>query len=164
MNTQSPEIHILSLEEAIAYQPDKPTYAIRIFSPSADHSLYPLDESGFYTVIREYFFDDTLHDMLPTQDPETEEIYKPFTPEIAHTIISDFEESYRSEDLMIHCTYGMNRSPAIAIALNDIFNLGSDSGQLQQEFMEYREWIYELMIERTILDFPYLLEGRRKQT
>lgn len=159
MTQSSPEIHICSLEEAIAYDPVQPTYAIRIFSPSADDSLYPLEDSPLFTTIQEHFFDDTFPDMPFDVSTDPQDIYVPFVPDMAYRIISEFEQQYRNETLLVHCKYGMNRSPAIAIALNDIFSLGHDSEYLQHEFPEYREYIYEVMIDIAISHFPYLLEG-----
>jgi predicted protein tyrosine phosphatase len=147
--TKHTDIHILSLEEALSFIPDEPTYAIRISSPYDNNTQYPLMESPHYRAVHHYLFDDMWPGM-----PEDfysyllEEQYKPFTTETAHQIIDDFSRVVDSIDsLLVHCQYGLNRSPAVAIALNDIFELGEDSAFLKQHYPEYRRFIYKTLLE-----------------
>ncbi len=143
------DIHIFSLEEVLSYIPDEETYAIRISSAYDDNTHYPLQESSFYKEIHHYFFDDIwpgmpdeFHSHLP------DEQYRPFTTEIAHTIIDDFSHALDSIDsLLVHCRFGVNRSPAVAIALNEIFELGEDSAFLKHKYPEYRRFIYNTLLE-----------------
>ena len=46
-------------------------------------------------------------------------------------MLTDFREYVgRVDTFMTHCSRGKNRSPSVAVALNDIFNLGNDSRTL----------------------------------
>ena len=127
----------MSLSDAIDYKPVRQTYAIRIHSARFDVDE-PLEPSSLYT-IKEYIFDD--------RTPQLGE-GKLFDTMLAKKIIYDFKEQQeRQKTLLVHCSRGLNRAPAIAIALNDIFQLGQDSEVLKQKFPETNWYIYDLMKE-----------------
>ena len=121
------DLHILSLPDAIEFLPDKPTYAIRIFSSwDNQRKIRPLQSSELYTSINQYVFDDN-------DRAEVGPIW--FDKGLAKKIMEDFKENKSSaEALLVHCSIGKNRSPAIAIALNEIFNLGHNSEELKQKY------------------------------
>jgi len=138
------DIKIMSLVEAITYRPDKPTYAIRIFGGKYldDFSKFPLKDSSFYIHIAKYIFDDNLPGI--TSGPAW------INDEIAVDIINSFSSKRGSiECLLVHCLRGRNRSPSVAIALNEIFNLGHDTNNLKRCYTfqngepEYNYHIYE---------------------
>ncbi len=136
------EIIIASLDQAIDYQPNKPTYAIRICSLSqrADLDREPLVNTSLYRAIKLYCFNDTLSIFGAYSDPLG------ITPEIASQIVSDFQNfRYDSQTLLVHCIRGKNRSPAVALALNERFNLGNDSQQIKIQYPEYSQNVYELL-------------------
>jgi len=49
-------------------------------------------------------------------------------------------------DLLVHCEEGKSRSPAIGLALNDIFDLGQDSLALTKKYVTLNDYIYGVMI------------------
>jgi len=70
-----------------------------------------------------------------------------FTEHLAKTILTDFEESWNGcEDLLIHCSAGTSRSPSVAIALNEIFDLGQNSNKLKRDYPNYSREIYWLLL------------------
>ena len=135
----------MNLFEAMDYLPTNPTYAIRIESPpnpkfdSKPFSLrYPLQKSNLYTIV-EYYFDDRTPDFGSG---------KLFDQEIAQRILTDFKDrGLDKETLLVHCARGRNRSPAVGIALNEIFNLGYVTKELKQKYPEATWYVY-----RTLLD------------
>ena len=131
----------MSLREAVDHQPKKPTNIIRIF-PSLSIKT-PLRYSYLYKKIVEYTFDD--NDTYPFNF-EVGPLW--FDEKIAEAIINDFM-GYRKgvEALVVHCSMGQNRSPAVAISLNEIFELGQNSDLLKQKFNRYNHHVYNTMIE-----------------
>ncbi len=124
-----------------AYQlvPDFPTYVIRINSESfplekrQGHKNHPL-----YT-LREYTFDDRT----PTLGSG-----RLFTPDLAERILTDFRtDGLDKETLLIYCTRGKNRSPAVGMALNGVFALGHDQEELRMQFPETNWYIYGMLID-----------------
>ena len=124
----------------MAYQPEKPTYVIRIFS-SRLAEREPLKKSPLYHKIAEYVFDD--NDTFPFLI-ESGPVW--FDEKIAEAVINDFSEFRTNvEALVVHCGLGANRSPAIAISLNEIFEFGQDSLSLMRQFDQYNRHVYEVM-------------------
>ena len=135
---------IMSLFDAIKYIPSDSTYDIRIESPPNPGfdkpfaERYPLQKSDLYTIV-EYNFDDRTPDFGSG---------KLFDEEIARRLLTDFKErGVSKETLLVHCARGKNRSPAVGIALNEIFNLGYDTKELKQKYPEATWYVY-----RTLLD------------
>ncbi len=61
-------------------------------------------------------------------------------------IINDFDNlSKGAEAVLIHCKKGQNRSPAVGIALNEIFNFGVEG--LKEQYPYYRRYIYSTMLD-----------------
>lgn len=134
------KILVMGIEDASSYVPDNPTYAIRIFlrkKPEALDTLFQL-QSPLYKTIHEYRFNDSFFEGEPTGCLQ---------PEQAREIITDFRNGYRKcIDLLVHCLRGRNRSPAVAMALNDIFQLGEDTNKMKELFPRWNDWVYQLMI------------------
>ncbi len=136
------DLHIMSSIGAIKHRPDKPTYAIRIYSSAFYEQVkgYKLRESIFYRKIVEYIFDD--NDRSFQAGPVT------ITNALADTIVGDFAENKaQTEALLVHCTQGQNRSPAVVIALNEIFTLGQNSEELCDRFKRYNRAVYRAIME-----------------
>ncbi len=135
------ELYVLDRWEAESFDPPQQTYAIRIFSSYEPRSTRGhLRYSELYKKVAEYVFDDN------------DEHYKAgsvtITPEIADIIVQDFARHKDSVDiLMVHCTQGRNRSPAVAIALNEAFNLGFNTSELKCIFKEYNQYVYKIVSE-----------------
>jgi predicted protein tyrosine phosphatase len=65
----------------------------------------------------------------------------------ANTILDDFERYRNSTELLfVHCALSGSRSPAVAIALNDVHGLGHDSEAMKEEY-RYNPFVYRLLIE-----------------
>ncbi len=129
---------IMGLIEAVEYMPTVSTYAIRIQSAAMRYPE-PLIDSRLYTS-REYTFDD----IFPADIPQK---YKLFDEPTARQIITDFREGGLDKDtLMVHCSRGVNRSPAVGLALNRIFNLGYDAAELNKRFPEFNWHVHDTLI------------------
>lgn len=136
------DLLIFSLGDAINFQPVKQTYAIRIYSSGYSEwmSSLKLKDSSIYAKIKEYVFDD--NDNFFKGGPLT------IDEAIARTIINDFkEEEENIEALLVHCTKGQNRSPAVAMALNDIFTLGHDTRELRRKYPFANGYVYCMLVE-----------------
>jgi len=136
------DLKIFGLMEAVDYQPINPTYVIRIGSKRSDFK-FALQESGLYTVV-EYLFDDndpTRWGKLSKNSITIDEV-------IARSILSDFKEKgLDKETLLVHCSMGKNRSPAVGIALNEIYNLGHNTEELKKRFPEANWYVYETLLK-----------------
>jgi len=139
------DLHIFGKWDAQEFQPIKPTYVIRIFSSySDDLDKKPLADSPFYRRIVEQTFDDIWpgSPSVGFQNPTM------FTEEMADSIIRDFSAHKDSIDaLLVHCSRGKNRSPAVALALNEVFNLGYNSQELKKQYPDATWFVYRTLKE-----------------
>ncbi len=137
------DLNILDWRGALEHEPQKPTYAIRIFGTYVQPPIPELKNSPFYERIATYVFDDLI------ERPSSILI----TPEIAQEIIGDFSRYRdRASALVVHCSRGKNRSPAVAMALNDLFSLGHVSlghgpETLERRFQDYNRKVYRTVME-----------------
>lgn len=139
-------IHILSAWDAQDFVPTKPTYGIRIFSTwQLKDPIEPLVQSPFYIHVASYIFDDNdTHPWRMENGP------KWFDSELADLLITDFEKYKDSVDaLMVHCSRGINRSPAVAIALNERYSLGQNGDALKQKYEMHNRWVYLTLCSRS---------------
>ncbi|MBI3623053.1 hypothetical protein HY212_03160 [Candidatus Pacearchaeota archaeon] len=145
------DISIYGIYDALNFQPSKPTYAIRI-KGFTDIELfkkgYPsLKESPNWIRISEYMFEDVQDSNRAGN----------LTNDLAQRIVKDFKEyKDKCEALFVHCFRGQNRSPAVAMALNDIFNLGVDSKVIRSRFPKATPWVYGV-IKKAAGIKPYYL-------
>ena len=159
-------LEILSLEEALKYEPREKSCAIRIFSSHKDNIVYwitELKKNDNWVDIKKYEFDDIWPSGYDAFDysnfGKAEEIYLKenflggvygrqilFDCGLARRILDDFEKvSDQVDNVMIHCMKGENRSAAVGIAMNEIYDWGYPD--LKKEFKFYRKWVYDVMIE-----------------
>lgn len=135
-------IRIFGEFEARGHLPERPTYAIRIHNSrvlQADSTQ--LIDSPNYRVIRDYTFDDCDPSYVHPGDLM-------FEDSLADRLIREFIEGRRGcEEFLVHCSRGQNRSPAVAIALNEAFNLGEDGSDLRRRFPHMTKYIYKKLIE-----------------
>jgi predicted protein tyrosine phosphatase len=109
------DIVILNRKESAKYTPSKSTYAIRIRDFNGRKRLPRLVDSPLFKEVKIYRFDDA--------DPDSNG-RGPLKEGLPEKIITDFQKLKDGcECLMIHCNQGESRSPAVGLALNDIFNL-----------------------------------------
>lgn len=137
------KIIIKSLSQAIDYKPTEPTYAIRIFSPGLVGGVrldrFPLVDSPNYKDITVYHFDDIT---LPNKHKIL------FDKNLAAKICDDFAPYKDQVDtLLVHCIMGKNRSPSVAMALNERFNLGANTEELMKQYSEYNKLVYRTMTQ-----------------
>ncbi len=139
------DLVILSISDAIKYVPNNNTYAIRIhgFHLSTHWTReFNLVSSPNYVHAASYIFDDIDLAYNPYGDKGLL-----FDEGIAKKILDDFKEKGLACDtLMVHCTKGQNRSPAVAIALNEIFGLGNDSVMLKDKYDGLTRHVYDVLI------------------
>src|SRR3989338_10747350 len=132
------ELLIMSRGDISTYNPPVPTYVIQI-SSSFDPAVDPLIDSEFYTR-RHYIFDDNDHRF------KAGPVF--LDDHIAQAIVSDFQSNMAQvQALIVQCSLGRNRSPAVAIALNDLFSLGYDSEILKKQYPVFNRAIYDKIIE-----------------
>ena len=134
-------ILIKNIFDALDYLPNKLTYAIRIRSSNIPPKYFlPLAASPNYLPPREYLFDDI-------DCPRPGKIL--LNKDLAREIILDYNNLRgNSQDLLVHCQRGQNRSPAIALALNKIFNLGEDSNELIEKYRYGTWWMTNLLLNQ----------------
>ena len=134
------DLEILSGVLASQYIPRNSTYAIQIHSGMLPPSV-KLQNSSLYT-IREYVFDDVdpYNGDTPKEAVVLDEL-------LVRLIITDFtNHGLGKETLLVHCSRGINRSPAVAIALNERFNLGHDTLALKNKFSYSNWYVYDMIL------------------
>lgn len=71
--------------------------------------------------------------------------YTLFNEDLARKMLNDFEDiKNKVENVMIHCIHGKNRSPAVGIAMNEIYDWGIVG--LEKKFPEYRRYVFDVMM------------------
>jgi protein-tyrosine phosphatase len=125
------------------------TCVIRIF-PSCDpfgKRYRPLKEGSYY--LFSYVFDHLYPKDYKVLTDEEKKAVKLFDDALAERILSDFRGVRNLVDtLVVHCDIGVNRSPAVAAALNHAFNLGisdDDTDYLPGD-RDPNEHVYETLI------------------
>ena len=142
------ELHILGLYAKDyllrEFIPTKPTYAIRIwssFQDARDKATVLLTHRLFKSV-REYTFDDVWPGVCNSNGLMFEE-------NLAQQILEEFNKDRQGcEALLVHCSAGKNRSPAVAMALNEVFKLGHNTAQLKAKYPQANWYVYKTLIEK----------------
>jgi predicted protein tyrosine phosphatase len=141
------KITILSHSRAAMFQAnlkDKPIYLIRIFD-APRLTVAPYAELKYpeqFKTIKSYIFDDVYH----LQD---EERFRLFKDEIAQKILTDFDNDGKDcKTLLVHCRAGISRSPAVAIALSEIFHLKTPEqiAEMKKNFSFYNKKVYNTLL------------------
>jgi hypothetical protein len=105
----TPDILILSVARAEAYQPHRTEVCISITDPKASPARL---SANFKAVLRLSFTDISE----PTEHP----LHVRFGAEHAQAIL-DFIDEWRDVDrIVIHCVAGLSRSPAVGLALSEL--------------------------------------------
>ncbi len=129
---------IKKLSVALDYKPEQKTHLIKILRGIPDYDCYFPEIKDSLYASHEYVFAD-----IQSEKPGA----ILFNKTIAEKIITDFQNNKEScIDLLVVCVLGQNRSPAIAIALNDIFSLGEDTEELKKKYPELNKHVYRVMM------------------
>lgn len=144
------KIKILNHNEAEKFVPSDRTYAIRIGSPGI--IFEQLVDSPLYVRVNEYIFNDRYPRSYPLRRFITSLRYidriKIFEEKIAKSILNDFKQSgIDSDTLLVHCRHGGGRSPAVALAINEIFDLGESSLKIKLKFPGFNTFVYHELIK-----------------
>lgn len=132
---------ILSLTDAVTHKPTRQTYAIRISSPGLSLAGFPLADSCLYSRIREYYFDDIEPSCVCHDDVL-------FDSTMAEMMLRDFQEHKGCcKSLLVHCSRGRNRSPAVGMAFNEIFGFGYDPDKLKGRYPDANMHVYNVLKE-----------------
>ena len=132
------EVLIKKWFDAVEYVPVKPTYAIGIHDKERMYDPFKLKDSGLYVAV-EYVFDDR------TPEFGTGIV---FDEGLARQVLTGFKEmGLDKETLLVYCGRGRNRSPAVAIALNEIFGLGYDTAELKEKYSEANWFVYKTLVK-----------------
>jgi len=124
---------------------DQPIYLIRIFNSPDWLASVPYAKLKYleqFKIIRSYVFDDI------SRFDDNELVS--FNDEIAERIITDFDsEGKDCQTLLVHCWAGKSRSPAVAIALSEIFHLKTleQIAEMQKQFPIYNKRVYHTMLD-----------------
>lgn len=153
------EIRIMSCQEAGRHVPLVPTLAVRIYNshknPIAENlpGRIRLRRSLLYTVL-EYSFDDYNPEMwrkLGLCERDIEERLSMSTVidgALAERLELDYlKNSPGKNELLVHCHQGAARSPAVAIAFNDIFGLGHDGAEMRSHYPHFNTYVYNELIK-----------------
>jgi len=148
------EITILSLKEVQIYKPVHSACLIRIFGNEASYQEYAYLQGSFVKSAVHYFDDFDLYLEMQQGEAHLKKIIHTENPQIFHKnlalkIISEFDTWKKQEsftELVVHCYVGAGRSPAVAIALNDIFQLGYQAKDLIGRYPEYNKYIFDVMV------------------
>jgi predicted protein tyrosine phosphatase len=136
------ELIITGLSRAMLYEPSKPTLAIRIFSSYNGFSDPDLQKSELYKFTGKYLFDDIWPGFAGSKSSVM------INEDIATKILTDFNNNYKNcESVLVHCSRGKNRSPAVAIALNQIFKLGYNMDELRKKYSESNWYVADMIID-----------------
>jgi len=139
----------MDLWDATNHKPSDRTYLIQIALGNSlyDKSLDSVVEGKTYA--RRFIY--KFADLFPGETRKGI-LFDKF---IAERVIEDFRVGREGcGTLLVHCSQGQNRSPALGIALNDIFELGHDSEALRQKYDAFNQWVYKVMLETAGLPAP----------
>jgi len=166
-NMSIQKVMVLSHSKAARFKvdiTDQPVYLIRIFNSPDSLALLPYARLKYpeqFKIIRTYVFDDI------SQFTDNDLVL--FNDEIADRIITDFDNDGKDcQMLLIHCWAGKSRSPAVAIALSEIFHLQTPEQivALKKQFLIYNKRVYHTILDvnkaapiAKVSPSPHLLEG-----
>ncbi len=136
------ELLIKDAKEAGKFIARKRTAAFRIWN------VDPKRNTDYLSVVRgaEKTFDYRFDDIKPGEVTTKDDVI--FDETIARKAIEDFRSILPwAECALIHCTGGKSRSPAFAIAYNEIFNLGHWTLLMIMQHTQYNRLVYRTMIK-----------------
>lgn len=141
------------------HRPKEPSIMIRLFSSKSYledcmhysfEKVYPdLDYERDYLKVLKYEFDDyDLEEWEDIDEIKKDPLLKKiilFDEEKAKKIIKDFSECRKdASSLIVHCLMGERRSPAVGMALNEIFELGAEIDEMK--YPRFNRYVYRTML------------------
>jgi len=150
------KLEILSYIQAQEFIPKTETAIMRIYSANPhDNAGYgKLKSSPLWIGEFKYIFDDIdcmngeEMDRNSRASPDENPDVSFMSRDIARQIVRDFNSVKNNiECLVIHCRYGMGRSAAVGMALNEAFKLGDSTFRMSKEFPKFNQAVYELVLE-----------------
>ena len=154
------KVFVLPHGDAQKFIPEIPSLAIRIFDTFPDNDgTQSLEECSNWVKILNYTFDDIEVNRYPPEHITKMLLKNPefilFNKDLSDQICEDFSYFKDVEQLIVHCTFGWKRSPAVTRALQEIFNLDMQWGNERtarimdfiHEGLPWRgnEYVYHLM-------------------
>jgi hypothetical protein len=149
------ELIVKSNINVVSFMPPTPAALMRINGGDCgSHQFLDIDKSR-YVQIRTYIFDDRDPrkdyglGLGPVPTAKLVEMHSygwvPFDEQMAVVILDDFERMMPwIKTLVIHCNAGQRRSPAVAIALDELYGLGNKT--LRDNYPEPNQWVYDTLI------------------
>lgn len=149
------QLHIMGYQEAQKFVPEVRTAAIRIYGSTRDDNMGygRLNLKGNWVGEKRVIFDH-LRDMSAGQleaaavrEAVAREAF--FSSAKAESVIKWVREvidERNPEAILVHCRAGLNRSPAIAMALNRIFKFGLDQDEMMRDYPYHMVGAYEQML------------------
>lgn len=142
-------VQVFSASGAARYNPtpeEQPVYLIRIYNHPrvmAECDYPALEYEDRFKVIKIYHIDDIQPHSQVVFDYE-----RLMTTELATTILTDFQQDRGDcKTLAVHCQAGRSRSPAVALALAELFQLLSPAElqQLRERHRYHNAFVYETL-------------------
>lgn len=138
------QIRVMDLERAEQHSPAPGEVCISITSPNVTAEL----QDGWHAVLRMSFSDiDTLgvHAMRTASASALAGV-RIFTDEMARQVV-EFAREHADRDFVVHCEAGVSRSPAVALALYEIFNGKPPPASLEKAYS-----LHNRLVRRKVLD------------
>jgi len=139
-------LFILSRGISNHYTPKNTTAIMRIWETDIEIDNSTLEFKNF--TIFNYVFDDVDSEQIsyPIVGTPNMVTLKGITKEIADQIKQDFESIMgKVETLIVNCHAGISRSPAVALALNDVYKLNlldDDEFRCMGRYSSYNKFVY----------------------
>jgi len=150
------DLKVMSIYEARKFEPIVPTAVMRIYSgsPIMNGGYGRLRDNPSYVRKFLYVFDD-IHGITGDEMDRESNLGPDENPDIrfmsredARQVIEDFVSvKDKVECLVVHCKHGQGRSAAVAMGLNETFELGYDTFRMSKEFPKFNPGVYELVVE-----------------
>ncbi len=136
----------MGIIDALQFTPTRPTYLIQIdgsYSQGKFEEYFERVRSNpLYHYARQYRFDDVWPGMVGVEGKII------LSPALANQMLDDFLEGQQDcEALLVHCARGKNRSPAVGLAFNRIFDFGLDHLALREKHPGYTLHVYQTLLD-----------------
>jgi predicted protein tyrosine phosphatase len=129
-----PELVVLSMSRATAYEPSRHEVCISITDPHSE----PVQLSPKFADVLRLSFSDIIEPIpLPS--------HRLFAQEHATAILEFIGRWPNVERIVVHCVAGLSRSPAVALAIADLYE--RPTGELERQFPMWNTWVRQQLLE-----------------